>query len=300
MRPPKRHHYLPQRYLSGFAEESGLVAVHDRKHQSYRLQKPLDTGVIQHLYSHILPDGRKEAPMEIMLSEIDGCFPSLRAGLEDDTPHLSNDEFESLFAWVTALTLRVPRVLEFFAEIGAAAADEQISKALTAEPSARAFMAEVFGPDSKECRLSLEEIKAYISDLDARYPRSNNVLNVTCELMKEGRALLRRKGRIVILRPPVGKRFITADCGALVYHPNPSNGLEGYLGQDSRILLPLSKVAALELLDGPRSLTRRDIDRRHLSSLNHYIAKGSQRFLIGDNIQRLRAVVETARLPGVS
>jgi hypothetical protein len=52
---PKRHHFLPQFYLEGFARD-GLVALFDREKNEIRLQQPLNTAVIGHFYT--LKDGK--------------------------------------------------------------------------------------------------------------------------------------------------------------------------------------------------------------------------------------------------
>ena len=61
---PKRHHYVPVCYLSGFANGSGKLAVYDRCQQVAREQAPEKVAVERHLYSWILPDGNKDISAE--------------------------------------------------------------------------------------------------------------------------------------------------------------------------------------------------------------------------------------------
>jgi hypothetical protein len=45
MKLPRRHHYLPQMYLRGFADADELVWVYDRKEDKYLHQGILNTAV---------------------------------------------------------------------------------------------------------------------------------------------------------------------------------------------------------------------------------------------------------------
>ena len=293
---PKRHHYLPRSYLVGFSDSSGKVAVHDRQRGTFKLQLINDTGLEGHLYSYVLPDGSKEAPTEVMLSKIDSEFPALRSGLEKSLPRFSPQEIEPFFAWVAALAMRVPKMLSFFKRKGHEAIEARLSQALASEKSAQAFVGEVFGADFEVAKQPLESIKAYFDELEAKHPRSNAALRVSVEMMAEGHRLLCQKANVTVLRAPVGKKFLTCDIGVLVHHPLRPNGLVGYLGPGSVVLVPLSSNTAVELTDGPFAISCKDLSREDLNRINFAVAKSSRRFVIGDSLQRLRSIVTKARL----
>jgi hypothetical protein len=58
---PKRHHYLPQRYLSGFANAEGRIWVFDRQTGKLRRDTPLNTGVETRLYRFDDPAGQPQS-----------------------------------------------------------------------------------------------------------------------------------------------------------------------------------------------------------------------------------------------
>lgn len=60
---PKRQHYLPKFYLEGFCKD-GKLAVYDRESDEVRVQQPLNTGVIGHLYTFEDSEGRKRLELE--------------------------------------------------------------------------------------------------------------------------------------------------------------------------------------------------------------------------------------------
>lgn len=56
---PKRHHFLPEFYLYGFAKD-GMVWLHDKKLEQFRHQTPTNTAVIGHYYTTLDEQGEKD------------------------------------------------------------------------------------------------------------------------------------------------------------------------------------------------------------------------------------------------
>src|ERR1700754_2809381 len=70
MKPSRRHHYLPQMYLRGFADEAEQVWVFDRKENTFLHQGILNTAVKKNFYTAVGPDGKKTDAVEQMLANI--------------------------------------------------------------------------------------------------------------------------------------------------------------------------------------------------------------------------------------
>ena len=68
---PKRHHFLPEFYLNGFARD-GLLWLYDRDRKQYRRQTPHNTAIIGHYYAFENQEGEKDYSVEKFLSVIEG------------------------------------------------------------------------------------------------------------------------------------------------------------------------------------------------------------------------------------
>ncbi len=55
---PKRHHFIPKRYLEGFCRD-GFLSVYDREKGEYRRQTPKNTALQTHYYSLEDEHGRR-------------------------------------------------------------------------------------------------------------------------------------------------------------------------------------------------------------------------------------------------
>ena len=66
----RRHHYVPQMYLRGFADEADLVWVFDRQNNSYLHQGVMNTAVKKDFYTITGPDGQKNDSVEQMMANM--------------------------------------------------------------------------------------------------------------------------------------------------------------------------------------------------------------------------------------
>jgi len=66
----RRHHYLPQMYLRGFADEADLVWVFDRLENSYLHQHVIVTAVKKDFYTIVGSDGQKTDAVETLMANM--------------------------------------------------------------------------------------------------------------------------------------------------------------------------------------------------------------------------------------
>jgi Protein of unknown function (DUF4238) len=66
----RRHHYLPQMYLRGFADDADLVWVFDRHNNTYLHQGVINTAVKKDFYTTLDPDGQKTDVVETLMANI--------------------------------------------------------------------------------------------------------------------------------------------------------------------------------------------------------------------------------------
>jgi hypothetical protein len=73
MKPPKRHHFVPQMLLNRFADEEGLIAFFDksRPENGVQITRPKNLLVRQHLYSKTNRDGSRDGTLEAYYSELE-------------------------------------------------------------------------------------------------------------------------------------------------------------------------------------------------------------------------------------
>src|SRR5947207_15973799 len=70
MKLSRRHHYLPQMYLRGFADSDKLVWVYDRKNNTFIHQGILKTAVKKDFYTVTDKSGKKTDAVEQMMANI--------------------------------------------------------------------------------------------------------------------------------------------------------------------------------------------------------------------------------------
>jgi hypothetical protein len=104
---PKRHHFLPEFYLTGFTRDNYLW-LYDRKKDEYRRQHPHNTAVIGHYYTVENPRGEKDYSIEGFLSQIEGKAKSAIVKL-DTGLGIAREERLDLAFFITLQLTRTPK-----------------------------------------------------------------------------------------------------------------------------------------------------------------------------------------------
>jgi len=296
---PKRHHFLPVCYLNGFSGDDGKVCLFDRESGDYRAQFPVACGYEKYLYSLVLPDGTKDAHLEAKFCAIESEFPKVRDCLESGNIP-SGDELGALLAFVALQLFRVPATLRDIHELGSLALSKHLDSAMSDEDSADEFFAELFGPNSPEAAMPLDDKKALVKEMDCAYPRRNAALRMMFESMGQAYKLLSQKSVVTVFHAPQGRAFITSDRPVLIRKPSRNLlGLGGLLGPGSIATLPVSSQVAVSVSDGSRVAIRHsELSRDKVAQLNYGEARTSYRLLAGNSEQRLRTVVEKGKILG--
>ena len=120
--PAKRHHAVPRFYLSRFAQDDGLIWLHDIRTQSAVRVHPKDAIVEKFLYSPEVGDNPKDDTYEKFLAEhIEGpAAPALERLASGE--EISPEERERIALFIAFQELRVPRVrdavIKMITEVG--------------------------------------------------------------------------------------------------------------------------------------------------------------------------------------
>lgn len=299
MSEPKRHHFLPICYLSGFSDENGKLSIYDRKRNSYRSQRADSVAFEKYLYSWILPDGSKDQGLEKHFGKIESHYPAIRDALERGEL-LTQEEMDPLLAFIALQLFRVPATLGRISEIGTTAIDDYLGEVMEDEIEGRKFIRSIFGEESAEGRLPFREFAPLIEGMQAKYPVRNSILRMLLEHAKQAYVFLNEKPAWTVVHAPFRKKFITSDRPVLVHKANPDAlGVVGLLGKGSRIFMPLSSRIGINLGEGPPSLFHRELGREDLWGMNSSMAISSYSLVIADSEQRLKAIVSKTKLPSL-
>lgn len=118
MSNPKRHHFVPQSYLAGFAEKSNFLNVYSKRSGLWRRQKPKQVMVRNRYYhQHWAPDGIDKNILEIGLGQ--QLEPKGLASLRKLTSSvpITDDDIANILTYIEFQRLRVPRQAEFANQI---------------------------------------------------------------------------------------------------------------------------------------------------------------------------------------
>src|ERR1022692_3248055 len=90
MKLSRRHHYLPQMYLRGFAYDADLVWVFDRQNNTYLHQGIINTAVKKDFYTIVGVDGQKtDAVEQMMANMVEGPMKAIIERLDRSEEHTS-------------------------------------------------------------------------------------------------------------------------------------------------------------------------------------------------------------------
>jgi len=120
---PRRHHYLPQWYQTGFADTDGRLWLYDRKAQTYRKAHPRYVCCEKDLYT-IDPDGIQDQRIEReILQLIDGQGASAVRFLAGGA-RLDREWSESFSIFMAVLITRTPAFRSMMSQMYKATGEE--------------------------------------------------------------------------------------------------------------------------------------------------------------------------------
>ena len=294
MSNPKRHHFLPEFYLSGFTRK-GMLSIYDRKKKQYRVQAPRNTAVIGHYYAFLNKNGEVDYSVEKMLSQIEGRAKPVIRKLEHDEG-ISTEERIDLAIFLGILFARVPKAERENEEI-ADATIKQLTKhmfptveAVTAHLEERGKLGEI-SPDYFFKFIHNEE-----------YAVKGN-RNWAVEMLLEsgpdiGRALAMMDWMVIHAEPRAS--FITTDSpfGYIVPEEYQRSGepVLGVASQKITKVIPLTASIALLVGKDGGALGHFECNRDHVDELNVFVATEADRYVLGTDERLVRRVVAASKI----
>lgn len=291
---PKRHHFLPEFYLSGFTRK-GMLSIYDRQKKQYRVQAPRNTAVIGHYYSFLNTSGEVDYSVEKLLSQIEGKAKPVIRKLERDE-RISTDERIDLAMFLGMLFARVPKA-EREAEEIADATIKQLTKHMFPTVDAVAAHLESKG---KLGQISPDYFFNFIQNEE--YAVKGN-RNLAVEMLLEkgpdvGRALAMMDWMVVHAEPRAS--FITTDSpfGYIVPEKYQRSGepVLGVASQKITKVIPLTASMALLVGKDGGALGHFEFNRDHVEELNVVVATEADRYVLGADEKLVRKVVTASKI----
>ncbi len=297
----RRHHYLPQMYLRGFADGAEQVWVFDRKEAKYLHQGILNTAVKKDFYTIIGPDGEKTDEVETMMANI--VESPMKAIIERlDKRNLTwEGEDRAILALFVAL-LRTRNLAfdrdqnELTDQFHRWWTKAKYSSVEATEESLREYTSET-GEDMSH--VSAQELFDMIRDdqYEINNPRQNNIQMMMSLALEIAQAVFRLNWEI--LSAPKGCPFITCDNPfTVVPPPFFDDSLQGYgiLTPGASTVVPLSSKTAICFHGEGQRVRGAVVHKDFLRNTNMVVAANSERFVIARDEPLLRSVVRKGKL----
>ena len=302
MKLSRRHHYLPQMYLRGFANNEAEQAwVFDRQNKTYLHQGILNTAVKKDFYTVVGRDGEKTDAVErLMANSVEDPMKRIIERLDRKNLTWEGEDRAILALFVALLKTRNPafdrdqnEFTEQFHRWWAKANNPSVD---VVEESLKKYEQET-GEDMSD--VSARDIFEMIrgDTYDIKNPRENNIKMMTSLALESAQAVFRLNWEILIA--PKGCSFLTCDNPFSVVPPPLFDDTEtgyGILTPGASTVVPLSSTTAICFHGEGQGVHGAVAHRNFLRNVNMVVAANSERFIIARDEPLLRSVVRKGKL----
>lgn len=301
MKLSRRHHYLPQMYLRGFADEAEQAWVFDRQNKTYLHQGILNTAVKKDFYTVVGRDGEKTDAVErLMANSVEDPMKRIIERLDRKNLTWEGEDRAILALFVALLKTRNPafdrdqnEFTEQFHRWWAKANNPSVD---VVEESLKKYEQET-GEDMSD--VSARDIFEMIrgDTYDIKNPRQNNIKMMTSLALEIAQAVFRLNWEILIA--PKGCSFLTCDNPFSVVPPPFFDDTEtgyGILTPGASTVVPLSSTTAICFHGEGQGVHGAVAHRNFLRNVNMVVAANSERFIIARDEPLLRSVVRKGKL----
>lgn len=122
-KPSKKHHYLPRKYLEGFADEENGFWVYDKKQDNYFKSSPGATFFQKHLNTIERPNGEASDLLEKLYSDMEQGYWKHHNKIANSNPNTQFEftDFLHLFLFLLHLHWRLPSNIKYAENISESA-----------------------------------------------------------------------------------------------------------------------------------------------------------------------------------
>jgi hypothetical protein len=291
---PKRHHYLPEFYLKGFARDD-LLWVFDRKSGQYRQQPPKNTAVIGQYYTSTTEAGEKDTSIEKHLADIEGEAKPIIDKL-DAAETISPQERVGLAYFLALQLSRTPKHQREIEYIGDAA-HKLIAKDMFPTVEAVAASLKAKGGDPGFTPESFFEF-VHKEQFKMQAPR-----DLTLNAMLDHAAKFYRDLALMnwfVFHADGHTSFITTDSplGYVVdeKHRGSREPIFGFASEKVTKLIPLTCQTTLAIAGPGVALAHVPADRNQVREINLAVTIECERFVIARDEKLLRSLVPASKV----
>jgi hypothetical protein len=299
---PKRHHYLSQFYLEGFADAAGVISLYDRSKREYRRQRAVNTAVETGFYTVSDVDGNKLDDVEKLLAAIEGEAKPAITALTTPTALISDDQHIAIAHFTAAAFLRSPGRRRSYNE-GFEGLTKRLMQFNAAIPGGIESQLEQLRAEGSEVpeKVTADTIREFVErDAYSIHVPQEHSIKAMVELLPRIADLLGIMDWVV-LHAPANKAFITSDEPfVLMPPPRLANSLygAGLATTGAMKFFPLTSGMCLGLLDmangRPSWVKHMPSDAEGVRAININIAANSERFVLSHSEPLLRSVVRAS------
>jgi len=295
MSTPKRHHYLPQFYLSNFCRNGGLW-VFDRERSEYRQQTPKNTALKQHYYTVESSSGEKNTQIEELLSLVEGLAKGVLEKLTSGS-EITREEKDEFALFVAFMMNRGPVFEKSVNEMQESLIRRVGDLMFADEERVLQMMNDRERETGEKSDVSAKDlVEFYRKGAFGIEVHRNESLRLMLSLGYE-LAHCFRQMNWVVLHAPTKTAFMTTDAPFVLLPPEhwkPSIYGYGIITPGTRKLLPLGPDACLVMFDRGDELFHRSIDVDSVRRINLRLAHQSDRFVIARDEAQLRSVIRAS------
>lgn len=294
MTKPKRHHYLPEFYLHGFAA-NGIVQVYDKQRDEYRGQQPVNTAVKSHYYAAEDADGNRNTDIETMLSEIESlASKAIEKASSCDT--LTSEDRDNLAIFVAFLWNRVPDFEHSINKVHKHAVKILADAVFSDEETAKRELARFDKDTGNSFAVNAKEIVEFHKKGAYKIEIHRNASLLAMLTTSFDFANYFRQMDWAFIHAPNGASFVTSDNPFFLYPPpdlpkNSPYGV-GILLRGAIKLVPLTQSMVLAMYDKGDSIHQKQLGKRQVREININLARVATRFIIARDEPLLRLIVE--------
>lgn len=293
----KRHHYLPQFYLKGFAS-ANKICVYDRELNEYRIQTPVNTAIEKDYYTFIDKFGEKNKSVEKILADIEGKASPVFNKIKKQEL-ISDDEKAKMSLFLTHLIYRVPEFEKLSNEIAQAISNFTMKHLISSTDQAEKWIKSYEKDTGKSFDVSPEFLFEYAQNpqlkimldrnttlkplLDFSFKNINWIHNMDWE----------------IFSAPKNSSFITTDNPFVLLPPKGFPiGKRGYGLKTKGVkkIIPLSMKQCILIGLPGNDFKYVNVNSKIVRGINLFVASRCDRFVIGRDEKLLRNIVKYSKI----
>jgi hypothetical protein len=280
---PKRHHYLPQSYLRGFARNE-LLWVYDRKENEVRPQMVIDTAVKSYFNAIKRCDGELDFTVESDLAEIDALIPKLVSDLRDKVLLDQQRRFD--LSLVVALSIvRGPDFHEMINRVEGDILKKLTRLTVSSEEDAAREIADWRKTDPDAPEILPSEMYEFIQNDGFNFKiHRNRSIELMVNLAPKFAEIL-NNFNIGVIHAPKGAAFITTDRPLGILPPLTRDSLSDYgcglLFEGAQKYFPLASDLALVFCSSGEGFSHFSVRKDFVKLINLITGTQTDRFLIG-------------------